>query len=437
VDHYGIIEGADLNKYTVVQCTVLIFVGLLLIDSVRTILNSCRQDDGDWFAIFDSLLDIGIGVLVLWFVVQMLSDKMVSAKSAASILDQLEDIPWSSSSVTLDTKMGSFFKNVEQLKALIDRENNSNILGNTILIVNLLRVVQFTSLHPRLAMLTGTVIIALDDLWHTALLTCLLMLSFAGLGTWRFGDRLAQFETFEKSLQIEWEMLIGASIPENWSGDKQLARELQVWTVLYLMIVFLLILNFLLAIIVEAYMKVREEAEGNEVESEFFRDVCNTFHSTCRGIMCGWPAPAKLGEEVATWNAKISVGYRDLLGTGLFRSPEACLSFLKFYSSFDFMEPPLVGKYGKYSANQELDKSSGPLKVQLLGSVAEVIQRRASQGRVKEADILRIQLLSDATRDDAPSPGEGNGKLWGTSDKVCLSAHAQTLLYTCAYAANN
>ena len=40
-----------------------------------------------------------------------------------------------------------------------------------------------------------------------------------------------------------------------------------------------------------------------------------------------------------------SGGYADLLGTGMFRTPEACVSFLELYSSFDFMEPPVVGKY--------------------------------------------------------------------------------------------
>jgi hypothetical protein len=33
---------------------------------------------------------------------------------------------------------------------------------------------QCTSLHPRLALLTGTLEQALDDLWHTSLLTVLL-----------------------------------------------------------------------------------------------------------------------------------------------------------------------------------------------------------------------------------------------------------------------
>ena len=39
------------------------------------------------------------------------------------------------------------------------------------------------------------------------------------------------------------------------------------------MVLFLLVLNFLLAIIVEAYMKVRESIESLNTEGEFFHDI--------------------------------------------------------------------------------------------------------------------------------------------------------------------
>ena len=390
MDHYGIVEGADLNGYIAIQSIVIIFVIILLVVGVRKIFNNVSsQNDTHWLSILDMLLDVGIGVLVLVFVVRMLPEKMSSAQSAASILENLAGIPWSSSSVSLETKMARFFENVEKLQNFIQSENYNNILCNVIVTVNLLRMVQFTSLHPRLAMLTGTVLNALDDLWHTAILTTLLMLSFAGLGNWRFGDRLEPFENVESTLQLEWEMLFGA-LPANWGVDKQLTRELQLWTVLYLMLVFLLILNFLLAIIVEAYMKVREGIDASETESEFFTDVYFTLDSTYRRILFGWPAPARLGEVMESWRARISVGYIDLLGTGLFRSPEACVSFLKFYSSFDFMEPPVVGKYGKNKAEDR------PLKEILLGCIVEVIQRREAHGRNTDAEILKLKLMRAA-----------------------------------------
>jgi len=39
------------------------------------------------------------------------------------------------------------------------------------------------------------------------------------------------------------------------------------------MVLFLLVLNFLLAIIVEAYMKVRKSIEQLNTEGEFFHDI--------------------------------------------------------------------------------------------------------------------------------------------------------------------
>ena len=129
--------------------------------------------------------------------------------------------------------------------------------------------------------------------------------------------RLQEFGSFEQTLQTEFQMLFGGFV-DNWANDMQLPRELQVcdialcrtrrrarfcylsnvkfarfvlkmknscvcklfvfsptqaFTVLYLMVVYLLILNFLLAIIVEAYMKVRESNEALNTEFEFFQDL--------------------------------------------------------------------------------------------------------------------------------------------------------------------
>lgn len=103
-----------------------------------------------------------------------------------------------------DHQIGQLF-----FEALISQESFNNVLDNVILIINLFQVIQCTSLHPHLALLTGKVSNVLDDLWHTALLTSLLMLCFAGLGTWPFGNSVEEFSSFERTLQIEFEMLFG------------------------------------------------------------------------------------------------------------------------------------------------------------------------------------------------------------------------------------
>ncbi len=52
----------------------------------------------------------------------------------------------------------------------IDSAGGDGVAGMP-LPTQLLRAPQCTSLHPRLALLTGTLERALDDLWHTSILT--------------------------------------------------------------------------------------------------------------------------------------------------------------------------------------------------------------------------------------------------------------------------
>ena len=88
------------------------------------------------------------------------------------------------------------------------------------------------------------------------MLTCLLMSCFAGIGTWRFGSEYPQFATFEKTLQTEFELLFGEFQSVAARGKMSTAsiiwdsQEMAAFIVLYLLVHFLLVLNFLLAIIV-------------------------------------------------------------------------------------------------------------------------------------------------------------------------------------------
>ena len=84
----------------------------------------------------------------------------------------------------------------------VEYNETLDLILNLLLLVNLLRVIMCTSVHPRLALLTGTMANALDDLFHTAILTCVLMLCFAGIGTWRFGSEYEQYADFETTLQV-------------------------------------------------------------------------------------------------------------------------------------------------------------------------------------------------------------------------------------------
>ena len=107
------------------------------------------------------------------------------------------------------------------------------------------------------------------------------MACFGGIANWKFGASRSEYLSFIQTIQTFTEMWFGGSFNDGWTEDYALAffnvRALtppylallglglgldssltcQISQVLFLVVLFLLVLNFLLAIIVDAYTKVR------------------------------------------------------------------------------------------------------------------------------------------------------------------------------------
>ena len=71
------------------------------------------------------------------------------------------------------------------------------------------------------------------------------MTAFACIGTWRFGEEFDEFATLPVSFMTEFTMLFG-DFPEDWTKT----GEMQAFVIVYFLVLFLLVQNFLLAIIV-------------------------------------------------------------------------------------------------------------------------------------------------------------------------------------------
>ena len=208
--HYEILEGTKLILYVFVQSLVLFNIFAMLVDTFfnfRTMYAELKMGIPVYFK--NIVVPLIATVLILVYVVLRLSDKLVSASKSASILSDLDQIEWASSDITLASKKGKFFKSVGQLSTLTYREGTTDILCNIILLLNLLCVIQCTSMHPRLNLLLGTLKHAMSDLWHALILVLGLMSFFAGIGNWRFGSRRQDFSTFTSALATEFEMMFG------------------------------------------------------------------------------------------------------------------------------------------------------------------------------------------------------------------------------------
>jgi len=251
MQHYGIIEGVRLTEYIIVQCMVLIFIFSMVLDTVYTAIKVRRRWQIDNLAPHPAtLLLMGVDILSIimttCIVIVRLPAKMSSAEAVRDVLSSLDGIKWAGSEVRVLDKKAAFFEAVRDLLQLIENEATVDTFLNMVLIILLIRVIQCTSLHPRLALLTGTILKAMDDFWHSALLIGLIMCSFSGIGTWRFGAEREEFASFLTTMQTLFMMMLGEFLPD-WTER----YDLQAFVVLFLLIMFLLVLNFLLAIIVE------------------------------------------------------------------------------------------------------------------------------------------------------------------------------------------
>ena len=155
--HYGILENDNLTWYLAIQSIVLVNVMIMIVDAILTVLGQCRGSGAiDVMVVVECVTDLMCGALVIVYIVLRFPAQISSAQTVTDILGVLDDIPWASPDVPLVQKKTTFFENVALLLDNIEWTEILNNLCNALLLVNLLRVIMCTSVHPRLALLTGT-----------------------------------------------------------------------------------------------------------------------------------------------------------------------------------------------------------------------------------------------------------------------------------------
>ena len=177
VKHFEILEGARLRTYIGVQSLVVLSISIMFFSCWRVLSRAFKQwrlDGGIYnrtFAI-EALTDLVYGGMVLCYIPLSISSMIDSAKNTRDILGRLESIPWSSPLVSPYEKKRIFLDTVSTLQSKIEDNESHNTICNVILLVNLLRVIMCTTVHPRLALLTGTLSHAVS---HRLYISCVCM----------------------------------------------------------------------------------------------------------------------------------------------------------------------------------------------------------------------------------------------------------------------
>jgi len=149
-------------------------------------------------------------------------------------------------SVPLVSKKNQFLEGVQKLMKVIEGNEISDKMIFVVMIFNMVRLIQATNLHPRLALMTGTIGYAAEALTHAIAVACLVFFGFAYIGVWRFGHQREEFGDMYTAMATELSIMFSSETPEDWEQD----GEFMLFIFLYLFFMFILVLNFVLAIIV-------------------------------------------------------------------------------------------------------------------------------------------------------------------------------------------
>lgn len=158
--------------------------------------------------------------------------------------------------------------------------------------------------QPRLGVVTRSLWLAGPDLIHFFIVAAMVFIGYAMMGYLIFGNAIAKFSTFGNSVNTCFEMLLGNIDVNNelraLQGLQGVAGALFFWS--YELLVFMVLLNFLLAIIVDAFSEVKEKThETAGVHTELFQLCRDKFRSLMGLCSSNYISDYKLGLLLKQW----------------------------------------------------------------------------------------------------------------------------------------
>lgn len=151
-----------------------------------------------------------------------------------------------------------------------------------------------------MGVLYKTIVVAANDLWHFLYLTVLVYAAAALVMFAQFGEERQEFA----SLLLTFETLINltlGNLPRNITEDYFLLVCLSA----FLLINFFLMLNFIIAIVVDGYTKVKKGLEEDDSEGGFFEDVILVSVAWAKEARATHsPRPLSTRTPVIAWSTK-------------------------------------------------------------------------------------------------------------------------------------
>jgi hypothetical protein len=254
VHHLQAVEGNQENIYLVAFSVHMVCIVLISYYGM-TCFKRGENYEGTLFCF--------LGICAALYQVVAVYNMSMSKHFYHALMSDIRGVPWVSPKPgeTVEETVELFFEKLDVVYLYISNINYMRYASVFVALLALICTFVSTKTHPRIALLVSVVAQCYDDLFHFALLWSVIYASFGILGTVIFGSRYESFSNIKETLfTTQLDMMIGGLeyVPEGFSQDPLLV----IYIGLFFMVLFFFMLNFLLSIVVEAYLGVKKQIEN-------------------------------------------------------------------------------------------------------------------------------------------------------------------------------
>lgn len=193
---------------------------------------------------------------------------------------------------SLEEGIQSYFDAKTQLYAETNWLTQHRIVAYGICYVQFLQLVFYFDAHPKMALITDTVGKAASGIIHFLMLFSTLFFMMAFMAHWMLGEQVPSFGTYAETIQSQVMMFVGEFIEADGVEQLDFTMMLMYWLYAgtFMLLVWLTLLNFFLAIIVDAFVEVKEEYSEQVVVGNFLPDLFGMFWTECLWLRYKWPS---------------------------------------------------------------------------------------------------------------------------------------------------
>jgi len=301
VDEAGNVQGShtmisytDLisgSKSTFIACLIICSIGALLGVFLSAAYMYKHPQDCKWgYQAYEFFSRAALLIYPLLLLIQW-SQQVPMATEYDHLLHtflDMKDMSYSS----VDASVQTFFDVKTEIYAETSWLKRQRIVAYIVCYIQFLQLIFYFNAHPKMGVLTATVYRALDQTFHFLLLFSVLFLMLGFMAHWMLGEILEEFGSFNEALISQSRMVFGEFIQASRAPELQGSMKAMYWiyAATFMLVVWMTLLNFILAIVVDAFVDVKGDNAEKVFVRNFILDFCGTFYTTSLSYKRQWPS---------------------------------------------------------------------------------------------------------------------------------------------------